>query len=346
MAAFIDLRSDTVTQPTAEMRRAMAQAEVGDDVYGEDPTVNRLQEVAAALLGKEAALFFPSGTMANQAAVLAHTERGQEVLVEAEAHIYYYEVGGLAVLAGCQPRTFSAPDGVPDPEVVRAAIRPANIHFPQPALLCLENTHNRHGGTVMDAARTAALAAVAREYGLAVHLDGARLFNAAVALGVEARELAAPVDSVMISLSKGLAAPAGSLLMGSRSFIERARRYRKLLGGGMRQVGILAAAGLVALERMIERLAEDHEHARLLALGLAGLPGLKVDPARVQTNIVMVDVSGTGRPAPAVAAAWAEHGVLVNAVDARRLRCVTHKDIARADIDAALTRIAAALRTV
>ncbi|PZN12771.1 MAG: low specificity L-threonine aldolase [Bacillota bacterium] len=336
MARWIDFRSDTVTQPTPSMRKAMAEAEVGDDVYGEDPTVRRLEEVAAARLGKEAGLFCPSGTMANQVAVLAHTRRGDEVLLEQESHIYYYEVGGVALLAGCQVRPLPSDRGVLDPAVVEAAIRPANIHFPRPSLLCLENTHNRWGGTVMTVEQTAALADVAHRHGLRVHLDGARLFNAAVALGVPADRLAAPADSVMFSLSKGLGCPVGSVLVGDRDFIEEARRYRKALGGGMRQAGIIAAAGLVALEEMIDRLAEDHALARRLAEGLAELPGVVVDLESVQTNIVMADVRGTGWAAQELAAALAAEGVRVNAVDPYRLRWVTHKDVGPRDVDEAL----------
>src|SRR5690606_25870901 len=324
--------------PTPAMRRAMAEAEVGDDVYGEDPTVQRLQERAAERVGKEAALLFPTGTMANQAALLAHTARGQEVLVEARAHIYHSEAGGMAVLSGCQPRLFHAPGGVPRPADIEALLRPQDDHYPPTSLLCLENTHNLAGGTVVPVERMAELAAVARRHGLAVHLDGARIFNAAAALGVDARELAAPVDSVMFCLSKGLGAPIGSMLCGSREFIARARRARKLLGGGMRQAGVIAAAGLVALDEMIERLPEDHANARRLATGLADLPPLQVDLDAVQTNIVMCDVSAI-EPAPAFARRLAGAGVLALDADDRRVRFVTHKDVDAAGIDRALAII-------
>ncbi|HEX6989499.1 MAG TPA: low-specificity L-threonine aldolase [Bacillota bacterium] len=339
----IDLRSDTVTTPTPAMRRAMAEAEVGDDVYDEDPTVHRLQERAAELMGKEAALFFPTGTMANQAAVLAHTRRGQEILVEAHAHVYHSEAGGVAVLAGCHPRPFHAFRGVPTPEDIEALLRPDDEHYPPTSLLCLENTHNLAGGTVIPVHRMIDLAATAHRHGLAVHLDGARIFNAATALGVAARDLAAPADSVMFCLSKGLAAPIGSMLCGSREFIARARRARKLLGGGMRQVGVIAAAGLVALDEMIGRLAEDHANARRLAEGLADLPPLAVDLDTVQTNMVMCDVSGF-EPAPAFARRLAAAGVLVNAVNDRRVRFVTHKDVDAADIDRALAIVSDQVR--
>lgn len=329
----IDLRSDTVTVPTPAMREAMARAEVGDDVYGEDPTVNRLEEAAAERMGKEAGLFCASGTMANQVAVMAHTRRGDEVILEEEAHIYYYEAGALAVLAGVQPRLVRGKRGLLDPDDVARSLRPPNIHYPPPALLCLENTHNRAGGTVMTPELTRALADVAHRHGLAVHLDGARIFNAAVYLGCQPRELAAPADSVMFCLSKGLGAPVGSVLCGSRPFIERARRYRKILGGGMRQAGVIAAAGLVALDTMVERLAEDHAHARLLAGLLAEEALFRVDLEWVQTNIVLCWlVKGD---AFAYAVRLAARGVKVNATGPDRIRLVTHKDVSRADVEEA-----------
>lgn len=336
----IDLRSDTVTKPTPEMRRAMYEAEVGDDVYGEDPTVNRLEERAAELLGKEAALLVPTGTQGNQVAVLTHTRRGQEVIVEAESHVYLYEVGGIAALANCQVRPIPGVRGAMDPAAVEAAIRAENVHFPRTGLICLENTHNRSGGCVLPPENVAAIAAVAHRHGIPVHLDGARIFNAAVALGRPAAELVAPVDSVMFCLSKGLAAPVGSLLVGSRAFIAEARRYRKLLGGGMRQAGVLAAAGLVALEMMIDRLAEDHANARRLAEGLAEVPGLKVDLETVQTNMVMVDIVDERWTARALVEALRREGVLCNDTGPRRIRLVTHKDVTAADIELALDAIA------
>lgn len=340
----IDLRSDTVTLPTPEMRRAMFEAEVGDDVYGEDPTVNRLEEAAAALLGKEAGLFVPTGTQGNQVAVLTHAGRGEEVIAEAESHLFYYEVGAVAALAGCQVRVVPGVRGAMDPERVEAAIRSENIHFPRTALVCLENTHNRAGGAVLPPGNAAAVAEVARRHGLPVHLDGARIFNAAVALGVPAAQVAAPADSVMFCLSKGLAAPVGSVLVGSRAFIARARVSRKLLGGGMRQAGILAAAGLVALRTMVARLAEDHQNAARLAAGLGGLPGLEVDPEGVETNIVAFRVADPRWDAPGLAAALRAAGVLCNAMGPRAVRMVTHKDVVRADVDEALDRVEGALR--
>lgn len=337
---YLDFRSDTVTKPTPEMRRAMYEAEVGDDVYREDPTVNRLEARAAEILGKEAALFVPTGTMGNQVAVLTHTRRGEEVIVEGESHVFMYEVGGIAALAACQVRTVPGVRGAMDPAAVEAAIRADNVHFPRTGLVCVENTHNRSGGCVLPPENVAAVAEVAHRHGIPVHMDGARIFNAAVALGRPAAELVAPVDSVMFCLSKGLAAPVGSLLVGSRDFIAEARRYRKLLGGGMRQAGVLAAAGLVALEMMVDRLAEDHANARRLAEGIAAIPGLKVDMETVQTNMVMVDIADGRWTAAALVQALKQEGVLCNDTGPRRIRMVTHKDITAADVELALDAIA------
>ncbi|WP_027717064.1 low-specificity L-threonine aldolase [Desulfovirgula thermocuniculi] len=333
----IDLRSDTVTVPDREMRAAMAGAAVGDDVYGEDPTVRQLEEKAADLVGKEAALFVPSGTMGNQVALLAHTERGDEVILDEEAHIYYYEAGSPAMLAGVQLKPVAGLLSERGPEVLRRAFRPPDIHFPPTRLVCLENTFNRGGGTVMPPEVMREIFALARERGLAVHLDGARIFNAAVALGCDVREFTRYCDSVMFCLSKGLGAPVGSLLAGSREFIARARRYRKALGGGMRQAGVLAAAGLVALKN-IPRLAEDHANARLLAEALAGMPGMSVDLRTVQTNIVVARLTG-GWPAPAFAERLAQEGVRCHAIGPNAVRFVTHRDVSRADIEAAIAII-------
>ncbi|MGH2602542.1 MAG: low-specificity L-threonine aldolase, partial [Dehalococcoidia bacterium] len=332
---IIDLRSDTVTQPTPEMRRAMFEAAVGDDVFGDDPTVNELERRAAERLGKEAALFVASGTMGNITAILTHAQRGDEVIVGSEAHILLAEVGGAGALAGAVLRpVVNDARGRLDPAAVETTIRGQNVHFPRTALVCVENTHNRCGGAALTAADTATIADVAHRHGVAVHLDGARVFNAAVALGVPAKELAAPVDSVTFCLSKGLSAPAGSLLCGSQEFIERARRNRKMLGGGMRQVGILAAAGLVALDQMIERLAEDHENAALLARGLAELPGIEIDPESVETNILFLTTAA--EPAPNFAERLREAGVLAGASGPRSVRMVTHHGIERRHIEDAL----------
>ncbi|MGQ9778296.1 MAG: low-specificity L-threonine aldolase [Bacillota bacterium] len=342
----IDLRSDTVTQPTPAMRAAMARARVGDDVFGEDPTVRELEELGAAMVGKEAALFVPSGTMGNQVAVMAHTMRGDEVIVEAEAHIYYYEVGALAVLAGVQARPVAGERGYIPPERIAAHIRPENIHFPRTALLCLENTHNRAGGAVITPHQMRAMAEAAHARGIPVHLDGARIFNAAVALGVSAAELAAPADSVMFCLSKGLCAPVGSLLAGSHEFIARARKCRKLLGGGMRQAGILAAAGIVALREMVDRLAEDHAKARRLAEGLAAIRGIAIEPAGVQTNIVLFSVAPLGVGSEEFLARLAARGVLGTSFGEETVRFVTHHDVEPAQIDAALRAVAEVAREI
>ena len=322
---MIDLRSDTVTRPTDEMRAAMANAEVGDDVWGDDPTVNRLEAVAADWLGKEAALFVASGTMGNQVAVMTHCRPGDEVLVEAEAHIYWYEVGGIARLAGAQPRPIRTPDGILTPELVRGAVREENIHYPTPRLLCLENTHNRAGGKVHRLPEFRSVVDHAHSMGLKVHLDGARLANAAVAQGIPMREAAAGVDSVMCCLSKGLCAPVGSVLAGTKAFIAEARRNRKVLGGGMRQAGILAAAGLISIERMTDRLREDHQLAKEIAESLADVPGVLCDPGAVETNMVQVDLD---RPAGPIVDALAREGVLCGTSGPTRIRLVTHHDVA------------------
>lgn len=328
--SWIDLRSDTVTRPTAGMREAMAQAEVGDDVFGDDPTVNRLQEVAAARFGKEAALFVPSGTMANQICVRAHTEPGDEIILEASSHIFLYEGAGFAAISGVSAMCVQGRRGLLDPAQVAAAVRApgSRSHYPVSRLLCVEDTANRGGGTVYPLETLRALGEVARAHGLRMHLDGARIFNAAVASGEPVAALAAPFDSVSCCLSKGLGCPVGSLILGSRAFIERAHRFRKMLGGGMRQAGVLAAAGLYALEHHVERLAEDHDHARWLAESLAEMPGFAVDLEAVQSNMVYVDVSGTRRGAAEIAARLREEGVLISVIDEARLRAVLHLDVA------------------
>ena len=338
MHDVVDLRSDTLTVPTPAMRRAMAEAQVGDDVWEEDPTVQRLEARAAARFGKAAGLFVASGTMGNQVAVLAHTEPGQEVLADADSHMLNLEVGGIARLSLCQTRPLQTERGLPDPDAVRHAIRPQNIHIPTTGLLALENTHNLKGGVAFTPEEIAEVAAVASEHGVPVHLDGARIFNACVALGRDAREYGQVVDTVQFCLSKGLAAPVGSLLLGPEAFVARARRMRKLVGGGMRQVGILAAAGLVALDTMVDRLADDHRNARRLAEGLRGLPGLRVDPARVPTNIVIFEVTRPGGAAQLVEGCRACK-VKIHAVGPTAIRCVTHKDVDAEDIERALAAV-------
>ena len=335
---MIDLRSDTVTRPTPAMRKAMAEAEVGDDVYGEDPTVNRLQELAAEMLGFEAALFMPTGTMGNEVAIRLLTRPGQEVLLEERSHVARHEVGGMAALSGVLARTLASPDGKLTPAMIREAGGPRAYYCPEVRLVILENTHNLAGGIVSSVEETRALLAACRECGFNVHIDGARLWNAAVALGVPLRELAAGADTVMVALSKGLCAPAGSLLASSRDRIVEARRIRKQLGGGMRQVGVLAAAGLVALETLIPRLAEDHANARLLAGALLGCRGVTVAP--VATNIVVAVLEERG--AADAAARLADEGVRASVMDPRTLRLVTHADVSRSDCEkaaAALTRV-------
>lgn len=324
---MIDLRSDTVTKPTQAMRDAMATAEVGDDVYGEDPTVLRLEELAARMLGKEAGLFVVSGTMGNQVAIMTHTQRGDELITEAESHIFYYEVGDIAMLSGVQARQVPGKRGIMDPDDVKHAIRDAsNIHFPRTSLIALENTHNRGGGKIWPIEYVREIAGTARERGIAIHMDGARIFNASVASGIAADVWASYADSVMFCLSKGLCAPVGSVLVGSKAYIEKARKNRKRLGGGLRQAGIIAAAGIVALETMVDRLAEDHANAKLLAGELANL-GYGADPAEAETNMAMVDITASGRDAPAFVKAIQEKGVLCNAVTPTTVRLVTHHDV-------------------
>jgi threonine aldolase len=339
MSAPIDLRSDTVTRPTRPMRHAMATAEVGDDVYAEDPTARRLEERAAELLGKEKALFVPSGTMANQIAIALHTRPGDEVIIGEGAHSYFYESGAAPALWGVQ-FAVAGKGGLFTAAEAEAAIRPAAYYMPRTSLVAIENTHNWGGGIVFPQDDVLAIAKLARTRGLAVHLDGARIWNAAVATGRSAAELAAPFDTASACFSKGLGAPVGSVLAGSAADMERARRLRKMLGGGMRQVGILAAAALHALEHHRERLAEDHANARALAEGLAEIPGVTVDLARVQTNIVMFE---SPRPATEVVARALERGVLLHAFGPTRVRAVTHLDLDRAAVDRALVEIRAAL---
>jgi len=336
MHDFVDLRSDTLTQPTPEMREAMARAEVGDDVWGEDPTVQRLEALAARRLGKPAGLFVTSGTQGNLISVLSHTRPGQEIVVDFDSHVFNNEVAGAPVIGQVQMRPTKTERGFLTPEQVREALRPANIHVPPTGLVCVENTHNRHGGTCCTPEEIAAVAAVAHEAGVPVHLDGARLFNAAVALGRPAAEFARDVDSVTFCISKGLAAPVGSVICGSAELVERARRWRKMLGGGMRQVGVLAAAGIVALERMVDRLAEDHVNARRLAEGLAKLPGLRIDLASVQTNIVIVRVERGAAATEDLVKGCAARKVKVHAMGPAAIRCVTHKDVDAEDISRAL----------
>ena len=342
---LVELRSDTMTRPTPSMRKAMAAAEVGDDVFGEDPTVNRLEEMAAERLGKDAALFVPSGTMANLVSQLCHCGRGDEMILGHLAHTFYYEQGGSAAVGSIHPRTLpNRPDGTIALEEIEAAVRADNVHFPRTRLIALENTHNLCGGAPLAPDYLRAVAAIARRHGLKLHVDGARLFNAAVALGVPARELAADADSICFCLSKGLAAPVGSVLCGGKEFIAQARRARKVLGGGMRQAGVLAAAGIVALTEMVDRLAEDHANARRLAEGLAALPGIALDPGRVRTNIVYFDVAREGMTAAGLTERLAKEGVRMLAAGPRTVRAVTHYEVTAAGIDQALAAAAKAMK--
>jgi len=332
----VDLRSDTVTLPTEEMLEAIRHARLGDDVYGEDPTVNELQELAASRMGKDAALLVTSGTQGNLVSLMSHARRGEEVILEAECHIYYYEVGGISALAGLIPRPIRGHLGVLDPRDVEAAIRPKDIHQPRTSLVCMENTHNRAGGTVWTPEQMRAVYEVAKEHGLSVHLDGARIFNAAVYLGVDVKQFTKYTDSVMFCLSKGLSAPIGSLVVGDEEFIEKARRVRKMLGGGMRQAGIIAAAGIIALEKMVDRLKEDHENAQILAKALAKLDGIRITHP-VQTNIIIFDVSDLNTTAERFIASLAERGVKASQFGRTLVRMVTHRGIEREDIEYAIS---------
>ena len=338
MNGFVDLRSDTVTQPSAAMRKAMAEAVVGDDVYGEDTTVVKLQEEAASLMGFEAALFVPSGTMGSLIAVLLHARRGTEAIVEAHSHLYNYELGSMAAFGGVLPRVLPGVSGFPEQEDVEHALSPKTYYHAPVTLLVLENTHNHAGGTVLPMDRKAGLLAATRRHGVPAHLDGARVLNAAVALGITPAEVAAGFDSCTFCLSKGLGAPAGSLICGSAAFVAEARVARKRLGGGMRQVGVLAAAGRVALRDHVLRLADDHARARRLAEAVAAIPGLRIDPRQVATNIVTADVDP-----PEDLPAWIEHlrahGVRAGTMGRGRLRFVTHLDVDDAGIDRAIAAL-------
>jgi len=330
---LIDLRSDTVTLPTEEMLEAIRHAELGDDVFGEDPTVNRLEEMAAKRMGKEAALLVTSGTQANLVSLMSNTRRGEMVILEAEAHIFWYEVGGLSAIAGLLPWLIKSRYGALDPEDVEAALRPENIHFPEATLVCIENTHNRHGGTIITPSQIEAIGKVAKAHGLKLYMDGARIFNAAVAMKVDVKEFTRHVDNLMFCLSKGLSCPVGSIVVGSAEFIERARKMRKILGGGMRQAGVIAAPGIIALEKMIDRLEEDHRNARLLAEGLAEVDGISVDFATVQTNIVQFNMGELGITSEQFVSKLRENGVLALTLAKNKIRMVTHRGIEKEHVE-------------
>jgi len=334
----IDLRSDTVTLPTDEMRQAMYEAQVGDDVFREDPTINHLEELAAKVTGKEAALFTTSGTMANLIAILTHTRPGNEIIVGSEAHTFQNEVGGASALGGVVMRTVpNDENGQINLDLVEQAIRTKNIHFPETTLLCLENTHNRCGGAVLTPEYTEASTELAHNHGLEVHLDGARIFNAAVALNVPVTDLTNTVDSVCFCVSKGLSAPIGSLLCGSQDFVDRARKYRKMLGGGMRQAGVIAAAGIVAIQKMVPRLTEDHANAQRLAKGLADTPGIIINPEVIKTNIVIFNTSGKITADEFIRQMGTRQVKFSGG--GQRVRAVTHRMISEADVDKAIDRI-------
>lgn len=336
LAGVVDLRSDTVTRPTAEMRRAMAEAVVGDDVYGEDPTVNRLERRAAEIFGKEAALFVPTGCMGNLISIKVWTHHGNEVICDERSHVNLYELASMSAIAGCMPRIARGDDGILTWKQIEAVIRPKIYYDSQTALVCLENTHNMAGGTVYPTAQLEDICDHAHEAGLEVHLDGARVFNAATALGENVATMTRKVDSVMFCLSKGLGAPVGSMVVGSQAFVEQARIYRKMFGGGMRQAGVLAAAGLIALEKSPTRLHIDHDNARRLAEGIAEIPGLRIDPAKMRTNIVIFDCSGVGKTAVELCDELMEQGIWAQDTARYSVRFVTHCDVDRAGIERAL----------
>lgn len=332
---IIDLRSDTVTKPSPEMRRAMAEAEVGDDVFIEDPTINKLQDRAAAIFGREAGLFVPSGSMGNLSCILAQTRPGQEVICEESGHVYNYEMASMSAIAGVLPRVINGVDGILSWDIVSKAIRPKIYYRPQTALVALENTHNMAGGTVYPTKVAEEICDKAHEIGVHVHLDGARVFNAATYLGEDVAQMTKKFDSVQFCLSKGLGAPVGSMIVGTREFIERCRSIRKMLGGGMRQAGVLAAAGLVALEKGPKRLQVDHDNAKVLANALAAIPGITLDPKKVQTNIVIYDLKKSGWTSANFLQALAKRGVLAVPVDSDKVRMVTHLDVDRAQVEKA-----------
>ncbi len=338
---WIDLRSDTVTLPGEEMRAAMANAEVGDDVYGDDPTVNRLEEIAAEVLGKESAVFVPSGTFGNQLSILTHTLRGDEVIIPASNHIIVHEAGASAVIAGVQMRTLDCDDGMPSVDRILKAIRGEDLHYPRTGLICLENAHS--SGRVLPMEYMKEVYSLARERAVPVHLDGARIFNAAVSLGIDAREIASKADSVMFCLSKGLGAPIGSMLVGTKEFISRARKGRKIMGGAMRQAGIIAAAGIMAIEKMIDRLGEDHENARYLAKKLEEIKGIEIMRDRLDINMVFFKLD-QGRPEAIVGELYRE-GIKINPPEGDEWRLVTNLDVSRSDLDTFIARFTKAVKS-
>jgi len=336
---MIDLRSDTVTLPTEEMREAIRHAELGDDVYREDPTVRKLEEMAAQKMGKESALLVTSGTQANLVSLINNTKRGDLVILEAESHIYWYEGGGISGVAGLLPWLIRGHLGAITPEDIEAAIRPKNIHFPEPALVCIENTHNRYGGTIVSPSQMQAISEVSKQHGLKFYMDGARIFNAAVASQTDVKEFTKHVDNLMFCLSKSLSCPIGSLVVGDQQFIEKARKTRKILGGGMRQAGIIAAAGVVALETMVKRLEDDHKNAKRLAEGLAKINGVKVDLEAVQTNMVRFDITNLDISDEEFVQKLREHNILASTIAKHNVRMVTHRGIEKDHIEKAINAV-------
>ena len=342
---YIDLRSDTVTLPTEEMLEAIKHAKLGDDVFEEDPTVNQLQELAAHKMGKEAALLVPSGTQANLVSVMSNTNHGELVFLESESHIYWYEAGSISAIAGLLPWPIKSQTGAINPTDLEAAIRPPNVHFPNPTLVCIENTHNRHGGTITKPNQIEALSEVAQAHKLKIHMDGARIFNAAIALGVDVKKFTKHVDSLMFCLSKGLSCPIGSIVVGNTEFIEKARRARKVLGGGMRQAGIIAAPGIVALEKMIDRLKEDHDNAKFLAEKLVKLDAVKLNMENVQTNMVTFELDPIKITGDTFLNELKENGILALAQADNKIRLVTHYGITRKHVEKAADAIENILTT-
>jgi threonine aldolase len=336
---LIDLRSDTVTLPTGEMLDSIKHAKLGDDVFNEDPTVNELEKMAAEKMSKEAALLVTSGTQANLISLMSNTKRGDLAILESESHIYWYERGGVSAIAGLLPWPLQSQVGALDPMDIENAIRPKNIHFPEPALICIENTHNRHGGTIIEPYQIKAIREVADKHGLKFYMDGARIFNAAIALKIDVKELARDVDNLMFCLSKGLCCPVGSLLVGTTEFIEKARKVRKILGGGMRQAGIIAAPGIIALDGMVDRLSEDHKNARLLAEGICKNEKLEIDLSRVQTNIVCFDISGLGIAIDLFISKLQKKGIFALAMNKEKVRMVTHNGIEREHVEKTIEAI-------
>ncbi len=336
---IIDFRSDTVTLPTEEMLGAIRHAELGDDVYGEDPTVNRLEKMAAEKMGKEAALLVTSGTQANLISLISNTKPGNLVILEAESHIYWYEVGGISWIAGLLPWPIRSKMGALNPKKVEAAIHQKNIHFAEPAAICIENTHNRHGGTIISPSQIKAISEVAHSHGLKLYMDGARIFNAAIGLKVDVKEFAEHVDNMMFCLSKSLCCPIGSILVGTGAFIEKARKIRKVLGGGMRQAGIIAAPGIIALEKMIGRLKEDHRNAKCLAEGISKINGIQIDLSRVQTNIVCFEIENLGISSELFTSKLKENGILALTMGRNKVRMVTHRGIGKYQVETAIEEI-------